>query len=179
VAVTMGISLIETAKSLEKISSVPGRLSLIEGKNNTMIIDDTYNSNPASAQLAIDFLNEISFNGRKIAILGNMNELGSEEKFHHEKIAGYSKNKFDQVVFVGQNASLMQKNNPDNSISFKTRKELLEKLDNIVKPGDLILIKASQNGNFLEEAVKKLMKDPELAKEKLVRQSREWAGRKR
>jgi len=179
VADTMGISLIETAKSLEKISSVPGRLSLIEGKNNTMIIDDTYNSNPASAQLAIDFLNEISFNGRKIAILGNMNELGSEEKFHHEKIAGYSKNKFDQVVFVGQNASLMQKNNPDNSISFKTRKELLEKLDNIVKPGDLILIKASQNGNFLEEAVKKLMKDPELAKEKLVRQSREWAGRKR
>jgi UDP-N-acetylmuramyl pentapeptide synthase len=179
VADTMGISLIETARSLEKISSVPGRLSLIEGKNNTMIIDDTYNSNPASAQLAIDFLNEVSFNGRKIAILGNLNELGNEEKFHHEKIAGYSKDKFDQVIFVGQNALLMQKNNPDNSISFKTRKELLEKLDNIVKPGDLILIKASQNGNFLEEAVKKLMKDPELAKEKLVRQSREWASRKR
>ncbi len=180
VADIMGMSLIETGKSLEKMLPIPGRLNLIEGKDNVTIIDDTYNSNPASCELAIDFLNEVPFNGRKIAILGNMNELVDEEKFLHEKIAEYAKDKeFDQVLFVGKNSSHMQKKHLGSSISIKTRKELLEKLNGIIKAGDLVLIKASQNGNFLEEAVKKLMKDPGSAKEKLVRQSREWMARKR
>lgn len=180
VADILGMSLIETGKSLEKILPIPGRLNLIKGKDNVTIIDDTYNSNPASAKLAIDFLNEVPFNGRKIAILGNMNELGDEEKLFHEKIAEYARDKeFDQVLFVGKNSSHMQKKHLGNSVSIKTRKELLGKLNSIIKAGDLVLVKASQNGNFLEEAVKKLMKDPSTAKEKLVRQSREWMARKK
>ncbi|MFA4996134.1 MAG: UDP-N-acetylmuramoyl-tripeptide--D-alanyl-D-alanine ligase [Patescibacteria group bacterium] len=179
VADIMGFSLIETGKSLEKISPIPGRLNLIEGKDNIAIIDDTYNSNPTSAKLAIDFLDQVDYKGRKIAILGNMNELGANEKLLHQKIAEYSKDKFDQVIFVGVNSSIMQEKCDRNSLSFKTRKELINNLDKILKPNDLVLIKASQNKNYLEEVVKKIMKNPSLAKEQLVRQSKEWINRKR
>lgn len=179
IADLMGMSLIETGKSLEKISPIPGRLNFIEGKNNIKIIDDTYNSNPTSAKLAIDFLSEVSFNGRKIAILGNMNELGKDEQLFHEKVAEHSSDKFDLVAFVGANSISMQKKYKGDSLCFKSRKELVNNINKIVKSGDLVLVKASQNNNFLEEAVKKLMKNPDLAKEQLVRQSKEWMSKKR
>lgn len=179
VADILGFSSIETGKSLEKISPIPGRLNLIEGRDDITIIDDTYNSNPTSAKLAIDFLDRVDYKGRKIVILGNMNELGTNEKLLHQKIAEYSKSKFEQVIFVGINSSIMQENCDHNSLCFKTRKELIDNLDKILKPNDLILVKASQNKNYLEEVVKKIMKDPSLAKEQLVRQSKEWMSRKR
>lgn len=179
VADQLNFSLIETAKSLEKISPIPGRLNFIEGKDNISIIDDTYNSNPLSAKLAIDFLNEVPFQGRKVIILGSMNELGENEKLFHEKIAEYSKDKFDSVVFVGAHSIIMQQKHAGKSHSFNTRKELILNLKDIIKPDDLVLVKASQNNNYLEEVVKALMKDPKSAKDKLVRQGKEWSGKKK
>jgi len=178
VADIMGFSLIETGKSLERISPIPGRLNLIEGKDSITIIDDTYNSNPTSAKLAIDFLDQVDYKGRKVVILGNMNELGADEKKFHQQIAEYSKNKFEQVVFIGINSSIMQKECDHNSLCFKTRKELIDNLDRILKSNDLVLVKASQNKNYLEEVVKEIMKDPSLAREQLVRQSKEWMSKK-
>ena len=149
-------------------------------KNNCVIIDDTYNSNPVSVRAALDVLENIKYSGRKIAILGNMNELGRFEQDEHRLIGEYSRDKADLIVFVGKNAGIMAKANGTNEQIqvFASRQELEKSLANIVKPNDLILIKASQNGNFFEEVTKRLMSEPEKASELLVRQSRFWMKKK-
>jgi len=174
------LPLIKSTKALEKIKPIPGRMHLIEGKNNTKIIDDTYNANPSSMKAALDFLEEVKYEGKKIAILGNMNELGKIEKEEHLKIANYAKGKADFIIFVGKNSEEMFKsyNNEEKSLAFKKRSELITSIDAIVKGGELVLIKASQNNNYFEEVVKILMKNPEKAKDLLVRQGASWLLKK-
>ena len=175
----MQMPLVEASKSLEKMTPLPGRMSVIEGKNNTVILDDTYNSNPASAKMAVSFLNNIDYPYRKVAIFGNMNELGQHEKASHLELAGFLKGKCDLAVFVGKNAGIMQETyGMKDSFAFATRNDLAVDLEKIVKKDDLILVKASQNNNFLEEIVKKLMKNPKDAGKMLVRQGSEWRGKK-
>jgi len=165
---------------LSKINQYPGRVQILEGVENSTIIDDTYNSNPASAKAALDLLSELKSNGRKIAILGNMNELGTTEKRLHMELGAYAKGKCDIVLFAGPNAEVMQEGFGDKKSSkiFSNRNELISELDNFVYQNDIILVKASQNGNYFEEVVKFLMKDKSKARRFLVRQSSEWMKKK-
>lgn len=175
------IQSLKIKKSLESIKPLAGRMNLLLGLKNILIIDDTYNSNPTSAKEALNVLAEIEYNkGRKVAILGNMNELGSYEEESHREIGAYAYNKCDLAVFVGKNALLMQEafGDKSKSLSFPSRRELTLTLDKIIKPNDLILVKASQNGNFFEEIVKYLLKDKSQAESLLVRQSKFWLKRK-
>lgn len=175
------ISLIEAGKSLEKLEPYPGRMNIIPGRKKTMIIDDTYNANPGSVKAALLALSQINHKGRKVLILGNMNELGSLEKKAHEEIGLFANGRCDFAIFVGPNAQLMQKGYRDNKTSaiFSNRQELLGRLTDLVQPGDLILIKASQNNNYFEEVVKNLMQSPEKADKLLVRQGKFWLKKKR
>lgn len=174
------VQLLKIAGSLEKIKPVPGRMNLIEGRDGIKVIDDTYNANPSSVKAALDSLSEIKIsNGRKVLILGNMNELGSMEKALHREVAKYAKDKCDLAIFVGKNADIMKESfGEKNTKSFSTRDELLANIDSIVEANDLVLIKASQNGNFFEEVVKYLMKDKKEAGTLLVRQSKFWMKKK-
>lgn len=176
VADVLELPLIRSTKAFEKIRPIAGRMRLIEGKNNIKIIDDTYNANPSSMKAALDFLAEVKFDGKKVAILGNMNELGSIEKEEHRNIAKYAKNKCDLAIFVGKNSEEMSKAFDDSkkSIYFKSRDDLMEKIDSIIKGEELVLVKASQNNNYFEEVVKILMKNPQEAKKLLVRQNGAW-----
>lgn len=174
------IQLLNVAKSLEKIEPMPGRMRIIDGKKNTVIIDDTYNSNPTSAKAALEFLSELKTSGRKVAILGNMNELGHYEKDGHKEVADIAERSCDFAVFVGPNSKIMLEAFGDKkrSTSFDSKNMLLKKLDSIINVGDIVLIKASQNNNYFEEVVKSLMSEPERASELLVRQSKWWAKKK-
>lgn len=177
----LNASLIEAGKSLEKLAPYPGRMNIIAGKKNTTIIDDTYNANPASVKAALVTLSSIVNKGRKVLILGNMNELGDLEKKYHEEIGLFAYQRCDFAIFVGPNAGLMQKTYGDKktSIIFNNKKDLIENLLQLIKEGDLILIKASQNNNYFEEVVKNLMQYPEKADKLLVRQSNFWLRKKR
>ncbi len=172
---------LKTKKSLEEIESYPGRMKLISGIRGISIIDDTYNSNPASVRAGLDALSSIITPRRKVAILGNMNELGDIEKDAHIDIAKYAADKCDFLVVVGHNAEIMHNNlkNKKKVIKFKSRAELLKSIDDIIESNDIVLVKASQNGNFFEEVVKYLLKDKKSASNLLVRQSRYWMGKKR
>lgn len=179
VADIFNLPLIEAGESLEKIKPYPGRMNLVEGKNDTIIIDDTYNANPLSMKAALDALEEINYKGRKVAILGNMNELGSFEKEAHKELAKYAKKKCDLIILIGPNAEEMQKEwGNKNALDFKDKLVFLEKADSLIEKNDLILIKASQNKNFFEEIVKKLMKNPGEAGKLLVRQEKYWQNKK-
>jgi len=165
---------------LSKMNQYPGRVQILEGIESSTIIDDSYNSNPASAKAALDLLSELKTDGRKIAILGNMNELGEIEKDVHRELGAYAKGKCDVAIFAGANAEIMQKGFADNKCSkaFFGRDELTSELNNFVYKDDIILVKASQNGNYYEEVVKFLMKEKGRASELLVRQGPEWMKKK-
>lgn len=176
----LGISRLKIGKSLEKITPLSGRMNILEGRDGTILIDDTYNSNPTSAKAAIDLLQEIKYENRKVLIFGNMNELGKDESRLHREIGLYANNKFDLVLFVGKNSLLMANEISDKQtvLTYSNRNQLIQEIPKIIKKNDLILIKASQNNNYFEEITKALMKDPSMASKKLVRQESFWKNKK-
>lgn len=170
----------EIKSALESRESIPGRMNVLDGRNDITIIDDTYNSNPASACAAIDTLSEIEHLGRKVLILGNMNELGVLEQESHKKVGQWAKGKCDFAIFIGKNAETMSKayNDAKNSRIFENRNDFIAESDRLLLKGDLVLIKASQNKNYFEEIVKVLMKHPSQSDKVLVRQGSEWQSKK-
>ena len=165
--------------ALNKLEPVNGRMRPLRGIEGISIIDDTYNSSPAAVKAAIETVSIIENKGKKVAILGNMNELGNYEKEAHKEVAKFIKDKVDLAVFVGSNADIMLKSHGGkNAMAFKNRSELISEIDNVVESGDLVLVKASQNGNYFEEVVKQMLSEELNPEEVLVRQSKFWLKKK-
>ena len=181
------VSFSETCKILEKIEARPGRMKLISGKREIQIIDDTYNSSPKASKAALDVLQTFKFNQnkkhRRVAILGNMNELGNKEEKFHQELGEYVAGRADALVAVGLNAQAMAEGavskgmKPETIITFSNPTELIHRLDDVVNRGDVILIKASQNKMRFERIVKALMLNPEKSDKILVRQAKYWQKR--
>lgn len=180
-ACELGCDLLESLKAISEYITPPGRLSLIEGINNSIIIDDTYNSSPVAMDAAIEVLKDIE-GKRKIAVLGDMLELGKftveEHRLVGEKIFGVA----DILVVVGPRAKTIaegaiEKGFPLKEIySFDSSKNSAKFLEEIVEKGDIILIKGSQ-GVRLERAVEAIMEHKELKSKLLCRQDKEWKNR--
>ncbi len=181
IAVARGdhISYKRIRESLKKVRPFKGRMNIIEGKNDSIIIDDSYNANPDSMIKALSFLGRQQ--GRKIALLGNMNELGAVEREGHERTGEIAAKNADLLVTVGDiagehlvagavRAGLV----PEKIKSFKTAKEAGRHIAKIVRQGDVILAKGSQNKVRLEQAIELFMAHPEKKEKILVRQSRFW-----
>ena len=155
-------------------------MNIIEIENQITIIDDSYNSNPKSAEESLSALLSIKHDGRKIAILGNMNELGGYTKDAHIRVGKAAVKVVDILIAVGDNAKYLVDGAKDaglaaeKNISFATTEALIAKIDGIIRPSDLILVKGSQNRVRLERLVKYLLKDDELAAKNLVRQEKKW-----
>lgn len=175
------IQSLKIKKSLEKISSVKGRMNYVDGKNGIAIIDDTYNASPVAVRAALDTMAAIVHSGRKVFIMGNMNELGAIERDEHHKVGEYAKGKCDIAIFVGPNANEMAAGYKDGKscYQFPNRIELITSINKLLKPNDLVLVKASQNRNFFEEVIKAIMKYPSEASKQLVRQSGFWQKKKK
>ncbi len=177
----LGCDLLESIQAISEYVTPPGRLSLIEGINNSVIIDDTYNSSPVAMDAAIDVLKEIE-GKRKIAVLGDMLELGKFTEEEHyivgEKICGVA----DILVVVGLRAKTILEGaiekgfNQKNVYSFNSSKTAAKFLEGVVEEGDIVLVKGSQ-GVRLERAVEAIMEHKELKKKLLCRQDKEWKNR--
>jgi len=180
-ACELGCDLLDSIKAVSGYITPPGRLSLIEGINNSIIIDDTYNSSPVAMESAIEVLKDIK-GKRKIAVLGDMLELGKFTEEEHrlvgEKIVGVA----DVLVVVGPRAKFIaeeaiKKGFPQKEVySFDSSKTTATFLEGIIKKGDIVLIKGSQ-GVRLERAVEVIMAHKELKKALLCRQDKEWRDR--
>lgn len=181
VGVAMGMNLIETAESLSRYKSPPGRLKLIEGIKNTFILDDSYNSSPIAVEAASEVLSEIPAK-RKIAVLGDMLELGKFTIDEHKKIGRSLKKLVNYIFTVGPRAKFIAEEartagfNPKNIFEFSTSDEAKMEVQKKIKEGDLILIKGSQSMR-MEKITKEIMAHPENKEELLVRQEHEWQNR--
>jgi len=131
----------EITDGLKNFKSENHRMSIIEGKNGSTIIDDSYNANPTSMKAALKVLQELptSSGGRKIAVLGDMREIGKITDEAHVLIGAYAEEVADEVVSVGRLAKKYKAKNYFGS-PLKASDYLLNK----VKEGDIILIKASR-----------------------------------
>lgn len=151
----------------------PSRSSILEGIKNTTIIDSSYNSSPIACQELLKFLN--SFNTKKIAVLGDMRELGKSAKNEHQKIYDLATKSSDLVISVG---SETQKYFGNQAQKFNNWWQASDYLKNQIKGNETILVKGSQNTIFLEELVKSILKNPSDSK-KLCRQSPYWLKTKK
>lgn len=173
------INLVDAVTSLENYLAPPGRTNLIKGIKNSFIIDDTYNSSPASAVAALEVLKELR-SIRKIVVLGDMLELGKYmEKGHREVGHKVFEIGTDLFFAVGERMEAAVKEVQDlgyplqNIFYFENPVLAGKKLQQIIKEGDLILVKGSQ-GMRMEKIVEEVMADPQKAEDFLCRQSGEW-----
>lgn len=145
-------------RGIEKIKSVGSRLNIVETGKYT-VIDDCYNANPVSMKSSIDVLD--SADTRKVAILGDMFELGADEKKLHYEVGVYlGKKMIDTAFFVGTLSEniyqgLKESNQKMECYYYNTIEDLLMFLDLMIKQGDTILVKASHAMHF-ERIVKRL-----------------------
>lgn len=179
IAAESNISMTEICDEVTELTPFKGRMNVLEGIKGSIIIDDSYNANPESTKRALKFLSKIP--GRKIALLGSMNELGDYEKPGHEE-AGHEAGKVaDILLTVGEPAkkylapaALGEKIKKDSILSFETAVEAGEWLAGKLRDGDVVLAKGSQNNVRMENAVEIIMAHPEDKNELLVRQSSFW-----
>ena len=169
----------DISAAIENFSMPPGRMNLVSGLRDSVIIDDTYNSSPVSTVAALEVLKNIKAE-RRIAVLGDMLELGPDTESGHRLVA----QKFFEIkggIFfaVGSRmkfaASELQKHNiyPERLFVFDDPISAGRKLKEIVQKGDLILVKGSQ-GMRMEKAVEEIMAEPEQARNYLCRQDKAW-----
>ena len=132
VGLHLGMTLAECALALEEYRSPDKRMSILKGIKDTLIIDDTYNASPLSMSAALNALKQYP-GKRKIAILGDMKELGKYAEEAHKKIAAHAALCADIVITVGELWG-----------SGQTVPEVITKIKNLILPGDIILIKGSR-----------------------------------
>lgn len=178
VAKSLGVKNLES--KVLKLTSSKGRLNKLEGVNDCVIFDDTYNSSPVSCEYSLKAVSKFPNSGRKIAILGGMLELGQYEKAGHEKIGDLLANlEYTYVILVGDLAKKFitkkLKNSPTKIIEIEDSEKAAYYALNELNPkeGDVFLVKGSQ-GIRMEKCVKILLKDPKKAKYLLVRQDLRW-----
>lgn len=179
VSLSLGINLINIAKALGTFNTPKGRLNLIKGIKDTIIIDDTYNSSPLSAEIAMSVLGNFK-SSRRIAVLGDMLELGRNTEVAHRKIAVSIAEAADIVFLVGGAVVFTREEligrgfrEGEDLFYFESSDKAKIRVQEEIEEYDVILVKGSQSIRA-EKIVKEIMAEPEKAKELLVRQYGHW-----
>lgn len=154
----LGMTLAEIASGIETYTPLKGRMNVHELAKYTLI-DDTYNANPTSMKASLDVL--VKCSGRRVAILGDMRELGASAPQMHADIGRYAASLgIERVLCVGSESRRMcdgaEAHTPDCADYYATQDDLLAALPELVHDGDVILVKASR-GMHLENTVELLL----------------------
>ena len=132
---------------LENVILTGNRMQIIDQDNYT-IINDTYNANKEAMMSAFDTLN--TFESRKVAILGDMLELGEFEEDIHREVGKYANGKIDVLITIGNLSKFINDEFNGTKYHFDNKQDAMNDLKDIIKDGDVILVKASQGMKLLE-----------------------------
>lgn len=174
-----GVSVSEAASALRNFVPPPGRMRVIDGIKDTIIIDDTYNSSPVALERALSTLREVEGFTRKVAVLGDMLELGRFSIDSHQKAGVQAAECADFLITVGVRARNIAEGalgagmKEENILQYDDSDTASRELQNLIVSGDLVLIKGSQSIR-MERLVEEIMAAPMEASGLLVRQSQAW-----
>lgn len=158
----LGVSVEQAAAGLARMQLTGKRLTVLQA-GGMQIIDDTYNAAPDSMKSAIETLMHTG-RGRKVAVLGGMNELGADSRAYHREVGRFAaEQKVDLILTAGEKAGDIAAGALDagaRAKHFDTREELAEKVNSLLKAGDTVLVKASRSME-MERIVDKIMKEQE------------------
>jgi UDP-N-acetylmuramoyl-tripeptide--D-alanyl-D-alanine ligase len=185
IGLQLGMSVQECAMSLGQYKSLPGRMNILSGIKGTTIIDDSYNSSPAAMHQALELFRTLSVSGstgsRKIAVIGDMLELGKYSADEHKKLAPYLSD-LSLVICTGIRMRMAAEEllslgfDEANLLQVDTAEEAGRELQERLQPGDIVLVKGSQ-GMRMERVVEEVMRHPQDKEILLVRQEPEWQRR--
>ena len=152
VADALGLNAKQIKEGMSRVEAVSGRSHIIALKD-LVLIDDCYNANPVSMKAAIDLLQAAE--GRKVAVLGDMFELGEEEEKLHYEVGQYTANgKVDLLICVGTLAKAIYEGAKDKGsmeiLYLEKKEELYSQLQSLLHPQDTLLLKASHGMGFAE-----------------------------
>ena len=189
VGIIYEMNLIEIVEALSLYKPPPGRLRLIGGIKNSLILDDSYNASPLATHAALDTLAELAVpsealakEGRKIVVFGDMLEIGKFTIVAHKAVGEKAAKIADMFIAVGPRAKFAVEGaifagmDKSRVFNFSTSREAAAFLKEKITEGDLILIKGSQ-AMRMERVVLEIMSEPNLASELLCRQDDYWKNK--
>lgn len=187
VAKILGMSPATSCARVNTFTPPPGRMNVIAGINNSTVIDDTYNASPIAMEKAINAISELKIpeGAQKIAILGDMLEIGRFSHSAHQKVGEQvAKSEIDYLITVGMRAediavSANEYGKAKKKIfRFKDSTDAIETVKALIgeTSGNIILAKGSQ-GIRVEKIVREIIENPADSGKLLVRQEKEWLNR--
>jgi len=151
VALRLAVPLEQIAVGLNTAPTAAMRMETFVSASGVTVINDAYNANPSSMVAAVDTLAAITSQGKRVAALGDMAELGSLTELAHFHLGEHvARTGIDALVTVGERArriadgAMAQGMAPDRVRPCRTVDEAVEVLDDLLSPGDTLLVKASR-----------------------------------
>lgn len=146
VGTKLGLTAEEIKRGLERFQNVGSRNRVIKTDDYT-IIDDCYNANPTSTKAGLDTLSRLS--GRKVAVLGDMKELGADELALHREVGAYAKaNGIDRLIAVGPLSEATAEGYGNGAYYFADVDSCMDQIKDLIRSGDTVLVKASHSMQF-------------------------------
>lgn len=176
----LGLKLSDMAAMLTHRELTPGRMRILPGINDTVIIDDSYNSSPEAVEKALEIFKQIKTSGRRIVVFGDMNELGDYAPEQHKKAGILLAEVADHLFTVGHLSVIAAESAKESGMhegrvmTCNDARQAGMTLQQFLKPGDVVLVKGSEAGVRTERTVEMIMAEPQRAGELLVRQEEEW-----
>ena len=142
----MGLTDDEIKRGVESFENVGSRNRVIRARG-MLVIDDCYNANPTSTKAGLDTLS--SLGGRKVAVLGDMKELGRDELSLHREVGAYAKEKgVDLLITAGELSRATAEGYGSGAVYYPTVEECVADINGLLKEGDNVLVKASHSMHF-------------------------------
>ena len=151
-----GVALKEAIFAIATAAPFSHRLQLVKSENNVLYIDDSYNSNPIGARMALEVL-RVYQNGRRILVTPGYAELGAIQEAEHEKLGALAGEVCDYVILVGNGArttqiragALRSKIDPGHILCYNALSQVKEFFVTFLKPGDMVLFENDLPDNYL------------------------------
>lgn len=146
VARELGVPESEIVEGLSKLSVTKMRFQQLHGKNGALVINDAYNASPTSMKAAIETVRALGDYHRKVLVLGDIRELGKDEKMYHESVAEAIKPPITDVITVGSRARWIAEavTGSVRVSAFDTKEEAFPVIEEMLAPDTIILFKASR-----------------------------------
>lgn len=176
----LGVPVKDALLAIGEVWHVPaGRGRVLRGSEGRLLIDSSYNATPAAVSDALSLLRDVAGTRRKVAVLGDMRELGDHAGDAHRALATDVAKNADLAILVGPNMVESLKPALDalsvRVVTFVATSELLEEIESLLEPSDAVLIKGSQNTLFLERVTEQLLEDRDDHVH-LPRRGEQWDG---